>query len=277
MSAGSYNEAHSVTSGGSLNTPVVGDMNAYTYTQSPTASHVTDASAVSFGSPPFFELDDEGQTVTSIRNDQLNLFNPNMSSMAYTTGLGFESLGRMPGPGNDMLLQPASVWPANIDEACLLPLVDIYFDRLHATIPVLNKNTTYQRLYTLHHRQDTHFASMILSLCAFALTQPLLVEERSLKSTRNAQAKLMMKEAVKMQDCADFGENPTLEATLCSFFLFATLFGANQHNAAWLRLREAVTLGDLLRLHDPHSYEGLNPEEKACRLRTYWILCITER
>lgn len=87
----------------------------------------------------------------------------------------------------------------------------------------------------------------------------------------------MMHEATKMRSCSDFGENPTIEAVLTSFFLFGCLFGSNQHNAAWLRLREALDLAATLGLNDPNSYLDLSSEEKGQRLRTYLVLSITER
>ena len=87
----------------------------------------------------------------------------------------------------------------------------------------------------------------------------------------------MMNEATKMRSCSDFGENPTIEAVLTSFFLFGCLFGSNQHNAAWLRIREALDLAATLGLNDPESYQDLSGEEKGQRLRTYLVLSITER
>lgn len=74
-----------------------------------------------------------------------------------------------------------------------------------------------------------------------------------------------------------FGQHPSLEATCTSFFYFASLFALGEHNAAWFRLREAVTLGHLAKLHEPSSYEGLDKDEQERRLRTYWLLAITER
>ncbi len=72
-------------------------------------------------------------------------------------------------------------------------------------------------------------------------------------------------------------KNPTLEGILASFFLFGCLFGSNQHNAAWLRLREAIDLAVTMGLNDPDSYLLLPPEEKGQRLRMFLVLSISER
>ncbi|GLI81453.1 hypothetical protein PoHVEF18_009834 [Penicillium ochrochloron] len=168
-------------------------------------------------------------------------------------------------------------WPNSINEANMVPWLDVYFDRLHPTVPVLSRSSLYTRMMCQEHRKNTQFGAMLLSLCAFSLTQPIEINERATTSSRATQARLMMHEATKMRSCCDFGENPTIEAVLTSFFLFGCLFGSNQHNAAWLRLREALDLASTLGLNDPESYRDLPGDEKGQRLRTYLVLSITER
>lgn len=159
----------------------------------------------------------------------------------------------------------------------MIPWIDVYFDRLHPTLPVLSRSSLYTRMMLQEHRRNPQFGSMLLSLCAFSLTQPIEINERQTTSSRATQARSMMQEATKMRSSSDFGEHPTIEAVLTSFFLFGCLFGSNQHNAAWLRLREALDLASTLGLNDPGSYRDLSGEEKGQRLRTYLVLSITER
>jgi hypothetical protein len=168
-------------------------------------------------------------------------------------------------------------WPNSINEANMIPWVDVYFDRLHPTVPVLSRSSLFTRMMCHEHRKNPQFGSMVLSLCAFSLTQPIEINERATTSSRATQARSMMHEATKMRSCSDFGEHPTIEAVLTSFFLFGCLFGSNQHNAAWLRLREALDLASTLGLNDPNSYRELSGDEKGQRLRTYLVLSITER
>ena len=80
-----------------------------------------------------------------------------------------------------------------------------------------------------------------------------------------------------MRVAADFGENPSIEMILTSFFIFACLFGSDRHKAAWHRLRESVDLAHSMSLHLPQSYEGLNSETREQWLRTYLMLSVTER
>lgn len=172
---------------------------------------------------------------------------------------------------------PKTMWPPSIVEANMIPWIDVYFDRLHPTLPVLNRSSLFVRMLSQEHRRNPQFGSMLLALCAFSLTQPIEIDERPTSQSRAGQARLMMNEATKMRSCSDFGEHPTIEAVLTSFFLFGCLFGSNQHNAAWLRLREALDLAATLGLNNPESYRELSSEEKGQRLRTYLVLSITER
>ncbi|KAL4898489.1 hypothetical protein BDV59DRAFT_5588 [Aspergillus ambiguus] len=202
---------------------------------------------------------------------------------AHTPGLQPPSLGspelqtpsyESQAPG---LAQNRAIWPPSIVEPNMIPWIDVYFDRLHPTLPVLNRSTLFIRILSHEHRTNPQFGAMLLSLCAFSLTQPIEIDERPTTSSRANQARLMMNEATKMRSCSDFGEHPSIEAVLTSFFLFGCLFGSNQHNAAWLRLREALDLAATLGLNDPDSYRDLPSDEKGQRLRTYLVLSITER
>lgn len=192
--------------------------------------------------------------------------------MSFSPAVGSASVGSIPSEYQEV----EDFWPASINEANMIPWIDVYFDRLHPTVPVLSRSSLFTRMMCQEHRKNTQFGAMLLSLCAFSLTQPIEINERPTAS-RASQARSMMHEATKMRSCSDFGENPTIEAVLTSFFLFGCLFGSNQHNAAWLRLREALDLASTLGLNDPHSYRDVSGEEKGQRLRTYLVLSITER
>ncbi|KAJ6121876.1 hypothetical protein N7512_004341 [Penicillium capsulatum] len=203
---------------------------------------------------------------------------PDVSAMGMSSGQGMPfspAVGSIASQSDNQ--DAEDFWPASISEANMIPWIDVYFDRLHPTLPVLSRSTLFTRMMSQEHRKNPQFGSMLLSLCAFSLTQPIEINERQTTSSRATQARSMMNEATKMRSCSDFGENPTIEAVLTSFFLFGCLFGSNQHNAAWLRLREALDLASTLGLNDPGSYRDLSGEEKGQRLRTYLVLSITER
>lgn len=198
---------------------------------------------------------------------------PTKSEPPHTSNIALSNLT----PHSQEDTKPWSVWPSAIIEANMIPWIDVYFDRLHPTLPMLNRPSLFTRMLSQEHRRNHQFGAMLLSLCAFSLTQPIEIDERPTSSSRAGQARSMMREATKMRSCSDFGEHPTIEAILTSFFLFGCLFGSNQHNAAWLRLREALDLAATLGLNDPSCYTDLSSDEKGQRLRTYLVLSITER
>ena len=169
------------------------------------------------------------------------------------------------------------VWPSHVNEETLLPWIDVYFKRLHPTIPILNRTTLYQEMLLRKHHTDQQFGAMLLSLCAFAMTQPVQIHERASAPSRAAQARMLMEECVRMRVAADFGEDPSIEMVLASFFLFACLFGSGQHKAARLRLREAVDLAHSLGVHLPQTINGLDVGVREQWLRTYLVLSVTER
>lgn len=53
--------------------------------------------------------------------------------------------------------------------------------------------------------------------------------------------------------------------------------GAECKTNASIDRRESLHLGLLLKIHVPDSYISLDLGEQERRLRTYWILCVTER
>lgn len=188
-----------------------------------------------------------------------------------------QSVNSIEMPHSGVGTSQANFWPLYIQETNLIPWIDVFFDRLHPTLPVLERSSLFTRLFQREHRQNPQFGAMILSLCAFALTQPIDIIERPSSSSRADHARMMMTEATKMHSSSDFGENPTVEAVLTSFFLFGFLFGSNQHNAARLRLREAVDLASILGLNDPSTYANNSAEYRGQLLRIYLVLSVTER
>lgn len=233
---------------------------------------------------PYAQNDDvHPSTAPEIRNEVAHEeFQPSSSVYPFPS-LPAESPADISDPFGAILEQElpplvaADVWPTSVSEMTLLPWIDVYFKRLHPTIPVLNRTSLYSDMLLRKHRIDPQYGAMLLSLCAFAMTQPVQMHERASMPSRSVQARMLMEECVRMRVAADFGENPTFEMILASFFLFACLFGSDHHRAARHRLREAVDLAHSLGLHLPASYEGLGPEKRQQSLQIYLVLSVTER
>jgi hypothetical protein len=73
-------------------------------------------------------------------------------------------------------------------------------------------------------------------------------------------------------------EKPMLKDAQTNFFLFAALFNLDRHNSAWFYLREAMTMLQMLRLHEEDTYSAMEDEVDAINSRrTFWLFFITER
>ena len=175
------------------------------------------------------------------------------------------------------VIQSTEIWPNTISQDALLPWIDVYFKRLHPTVPVLSRTVIYQEMLLRTHHHDPHFGAMLLALCAFAMTQPVQIHEVASTPSRSVQARMLLEESIKMRMTVDFGENPSVYMILTSFFIFACLFGNDKHKAAHHRLREAVDLANSLSMHMPQAYDRLDVETREQWLRTYLVLSVTER
>ncbi|KAK0552217.1 hypothetical protein OC845_001834 [Tilletia horrida] len=164
-----------------------------------------------------------------------------------------------------------------LSDYVLLPHIGLYFERLYPIMPVFSRSWMFSKLDKGDQHSDVHFAAMLLAMSSFALIQPQEAKERATARARVKKAKALLQESIRLRNAVLFGKDPTLEATMTSFYMFACLFGLGEEQAAWFRLHEAVALGTLLKMHRPDAYASLERDEAERRLRAYWLLVITER
>lgn len=164
-----------------------------------------------------------------------------------------------------------------LDEGEVMSWVEVFFERLYSTVPVIDRVELGRDLMAQRHLKDPQFKALIYSLCAFTMMQPVREKERASIGSREARAKLLLDSAARCRASHDFAESPNLVIIITSFFMFATLFNMRLQNASWLRLRESVECARLIGLHRPDSYEGLCPRQISHRLRVYLVLSVTER
>jgi len=189
----------------------------------------------------------------------------------------FNLFATIPEQDLPLIVESVELWPSSISQEALLPWIDVYFKRLHPTVPVLNRTMVYQEMLLRKHHHDPQFGAMLLALCAFAMTQPVQIHEVASTPSRSVQARMLLEESIKMRMTVDFGEDPSVHMILASFFIFACLFGNGLHKAAHHRLREAVDLANSLYMHLPQAYDNLDAETREQWLRTYLVLSVTER
>lgn len=113
----------------------------------------------------------------------------------------------------------STIWPNQYDEKDILQWLDVFFERLHATLPIVGK-VLYRDFMLRQHHGDKDFAALILSLCSLAVVGPVYRKERDSMVARTSLAKDMLASAANLRTSYDFGEQPSLEATtVTSFFM----------------------------------------------------------
>ena len=162
-------------------------------------------------------------------------------------------------------------------ETLIKPQIEIFFQRIHPMIPIFPPSYIYSRINDHDTMQDRGFVAMILSMTSLSLIHPLNADEIRQKQTRSKQAKALMDEACRLRGRWDYGSSATFEAVMMSYFMFGAMFELGHAAGARLRLKEAISLGEMMGLDNANMYVGLEPEEIRRRMRLYWVLAVTER
>ncbi|KAK9428959.1 hypothetical protein V1505DRAFT_357300 [Lipomyces doorenjongii] len=246
------------------------------------------------------EIIEESQSILSRSSPQLSYLSPsNMDSRSVTAGTGMTA--------NQMLLQsdflnslfadfPANSGSAlfsdddltqnvpksvNVDIRTMDSLVHSYTWRMSKYYPIVDGTSLLARLRAGENIRNLEFGALVLSICAFVLLQPAFTRDNVLQDkttlrerTRLAQA--LMDDAIAMRNMdQSFVERPTVDSILTSFFLFACFLNRQLPHAAWLRLREAVTLTEIMEAQLLDD-ETVTVEEREKRATLYRILAVTE-
>jgi len=93
-----------------------------------------------------------------------------------------------------------------------------FFDRLHSTLPVVDR-ALYRDLMLRRHHTDKDFAALILALCSLAVVGPVYQKERVSMTARIGLAKHMLASAAHLRTSYDFCEQPSPGDSYCHEFL----------------------------------------------------------
>lgn len=161
--------------------------------------------------------------------------------------------------------------------------INSFFKYKYPVFPILNRDRLLERLRIFH--QSPEIYSLIAALCGAVIsqTQPDTGSVSSPQSSNNgadltANADFFLAEVKRARQHFDYIEKPSLADVQTSFFLFATLFNVDRHNSAWFVLREAMTMLQMMRLHEEESYQKMEDKLEALySRRTFWLMFLTER
>jgi hypothetical protein len=161
--------------------------------------------------------------------------------------------------------------------------VSYFFKEFYTTMPILQSSRVERAVKDMHDSTESY--CLVSSLCAFVVIQPgLQVQMQTagdsyrVSPMQQVQAKCLrlVEETVRVWNSYDHKDNPTLTDVLIAFFLSAAYFGLEKANAAWIHLREAITLAQLLGMHDEATYR-VGDIDGTSRRRLFWLLFVSER
>ncbi|KAG0652636.1 putative sucrose utilization SUC1 [Hyphodiscus hymeniophilus] len=120
--------------------------------------------------------------------------------------------------------------------------------------------------------------NLLYALCALTSTH---MSGKSIQAqgppSWEAAGRFFLDECTSVRQSYDFVEDRTLWAVVSSYLVHTAFFEINQNRKCWYYLREAMTMGQDMGLHDEKTYIDLSSAEQLCRRRTFWILYVTER
>ena len=153
--------------------------------------------------------------------------------------------------------------------------LDLFMEHIYPIMPLIYMPTLRA---SINRPLEMYEKNLLYSLCALTSTH---MSGKSILApgppSWEAAGRFFLDECISVRQSYDFVEDKTLSAVISSYLVSTAFFELNQSRKSWYYLREAMTMGQDLGLHDENSYIGLNPAEALCRRRTFWILYVTER
>ncbi|MCJ1287759.1 hypothetical protein MMC26_007111 [Xylographa opegraphella] len=179
--------------------------------------------------------------------------------------------------GSPLATRARGLLPTDTIPAC----VSYFFENFYPTMPILDQGRMKQTVTEMDTKTEAY--CLIGSLCAFVVIQPdfhirTAGDRPQFSSIRqvSAQCLRLVEETLRAWNGYDHKDSPTLTDVLIAFFLSAAYFGLEKANAAWIHLREAITLAQLLGMHDEGTYKR-GDVDGDIRRRLFWLLYVSER
>ncbi|EAW07132.1 Zn(II)2Cys6 transcription factor [Aspergillus clavatus NRRL 1] len=150
----------------------------------------------------------------------------------------------------------------------------IYQARMYPIWPIVNIQHLVSILQNNSEGADLNAYALATAIAAATLAQ-LMVENTSGKLFT---ADTFAAECLRARNSCGYRPKPSIDSVRTSFFLHA--YYENQQpggSESLLYLREAITLAQMMRMHQEASYQDLNGEEQQIRRRVLWLLFVTER
>lgn len=204
--------------------------------------------------------------------------------------------GIITNPRDPFGFQPSPLVSAELVALCL----DAFFTHKYPITPILDRRQMEAALPHLAALPELY--ALLTACCAVMVLSPEILASSSPSSPSTSPsspsaasiststsisispapptlptAEFLISETTRARQFCNYIESPSLTTVQTSFFLFSAFFCLGRDNSAWFYIREAITMLQLLRLHEEDTYAFLSPDEAAFSRRLFWVLFITER
>ncbi|KAK6200899.1 putative sucrose utilization protein SUC1, partial [Scheffersomyces amazonensis] len=172
-----------------------------------------------------------------------------------------------------------------ISLSLIVPSLQIYQTWFYGVWPVISVPQLISNLtsvdfgFELSQETSVSYALCLAVSAAVSRQMTFLSEKSSLPQVPvNIDFESVAKEAIRIRDLYDHRLNPNCETLLTSFFLYVYYINIKDATAtAIIYLREAISMAQILKLHDAKTYMR-KPVAEAHRLKKiFYLLLITER
>lgn len=167
----------------------------------------------------------------------------------------------------------------------LLPYLQVYQTWYYGVWPVISVAHLVSKIVQdctnneLNEKSATSY-SLCCAICAAISKQITFLSSSSqiINIPNDNDASLYVSESLKARSIVDYKLNPSYESLLTSFFLYVYYINnKGGTNASILYLREAISMAQILKLHDKATLLS-KPSAEAHRLKKiYYLLLVTER
>jgi hypothetical protein len=145
-------------------------------------------------------------------------------------------------------------------------------DRMQCIWPVIN----YDDLIASFTEESAHEShALAASVCAATIGQLRLPEH--LGQRKRSLAFQFAQDSRSFRNQFDFMETISVPSMLTSYFLHMYYVNAGKFQTAGFYMRECITYAQAMRLDHSETYDFLEPHDRSLKLRSYWLILITER
>lgn len=156
-----------------------------------------------------------------------------------------------------------------IDKSQLHKLIDEFFDTQHPVTELLDKNEIHE--FVEEDRPDITHRCLVMGIVAYQCV---------ISGSEDKRHSMYLNEAIRHQNeirTQLVHDVPKVMDIFCAFFIQASYFNQQLYQQAFIYLREAITLAQILKIDQETSYITLSPQEQDKRRKLYLLLVVTER